>query len=88
MKWKKSKDRLGKDVLESDGSMIMLPITYQGEATKTNYDNQIQVRGYRQKHSDLILTFTRWTKFGKKEIRNSDALEGKKIKVTIEVLED
>ena len=83
--WKKTTDRLGKPVLENENMMITLPIKYEGKTTKTGNDT-IQVRGYKKKLPDLTIRFERYTIMGTKEIRNSDALDGKKIRVIIEVI--
>lgn len=87
-KTKNGEDRLDKDVLENeDGDMICLPIRYEGKATKGMYDNDIEVRERKQKEPSLILRFTRWAKYSGKEIQKSDALDGKKVRIAIEVMD-
>ena len=81
-------DRSDKYLLQDEnGFSYVLPITFTGKVKKQS-DDSITVRGYRQKYPYIRINFYRYIISGKKKYKQPDALNGKKIKVTIEVLED
>jgi len=88
LQWKKAKDDRNNDVLQAKtGHMIMLPIKFEGIAKKDDVQDAIRIRQYRQKSPDLTIIFNRYADYGNVKIKNGEALDGKKIRVTIEVLD-
>lgn len=74
------------DYLENGNQRIILPISFAGNACKSKCKSDLEIKRDGNKTADLILRFTRYTKVGKKIVRVSDALIGKRVKVTIEIL--
>jgi len=69
---------------------IKHPIVIIRKATRLNSHN-LGLRGYRKKRPDYVLGKTAW--YSSEKLSNGDlafvsALDGKKVKVTIEVIED
>lgn len=85
-KWKLVKDELSGDRLErtlEDGAKqsIFLPVRLKGRAKKNNR-GRLELYGTKQKTPNLTMGFYKYI------INPADTLDGKKIRVTIEVLEE
>lgn len=85
-KWKRVNDGLSGDRLEmtlEDGTTqsIHLPVRLEGRAKKDDRERILELYGRKQKTPNLIIGFCKYM------INPADALNGKKIRVTIEVLE-
>ena len=79
-------DRLGERLERSDGLCTMLPITVEGRTERDGAT--ISVTEFRQKYPELRLTFCRSTNWGKGgKLNHAEALTGKIVRVTIEVLD-
>lgn len=76
--WKKTSSTFGGDVLEHEDSAIVLPIKFLG---KTKLDgNCLEFYEKRQKSSSMRIAFLRRRYL-------TDALKGRKVQITIEVLD-
>lgn len=75
--WKKTTSTFGGDVLECDNHTIVLPIRFIG---RTKLDgNSLEFYEKRAKFPSMRIAFLR-------RINLVDALKGRKVKITIEVL--
>ena len=86
IKWKRVKDDRSGDRMErtlEDGTTqsIFLPVRLEGRAKKDDR-NRMALYGRKQKTPNLVMGFHKYI------INPSDALDGKKIRITIEVLEE
>lgn len=89
-KWKVVKDEVrDRFYLEKDGRRFPLPIVRVRKAKKVT-ETTLELFDHRKKKPDFRLSQVRWYAFGKEEETAPaliSALDGKKLKITIEVIE-
>ena len=83
-KWKTNAD----GNLVSNNTTIHLPITIVGKAVLSGKENSINIFRCNKRKTSMTVAFKDFTKFGDRIIREADALAGKKVRITIEVLEE